>query len=148
MLTDAKLIQENARSADNTKPLASAYLLVVSCDALITANEIWTHLEPYLTADHSAVAGAQNDKIYCFADREHSYPLLGLYPYSLLQALLTYLHTGSQRVMSFIKPYQVSIDLPEHWQGLVNVNTPEQFSNACQLLNASILATSKEYDDN
>ena len=119
-------------------PTNNAYLLVISCDAIITADKVWQELQTHLAQDiitpQATSLPSQSPPIYCFADTKHSYPLLGLYPDALQHALLDYLHTGSQRVMGFIKPYQVTIDLPKHWQGLVNINTPEQFTQACQLL--------------
>ena len=147
MLTSEQLnkkLSEKLNSKQKLEPQPdNAYLLVVSCDAMVTANEIWqtlyTHLQTLQTKPLS-----NQPHIYCFADSEHSYPLLGLYPYALQQNLLDYLDTGSQRVMSFIKPYQVTIDLPKHWQGLVNINTSEQFIQACQLLNPNSLSISKD----
>ena len=119
MLTSEKInekLSEKLNSKQKLEPQPdNAYLLVVSCDAMVTANEIWTGLQPYLAinqaTNQAATSMPQRPYIYCFADSEHSYPLLGLYPYALKQALLDYLHTGSQRVMSFIKPYQFTIDL-------------------------------------
>ncbi|WP_227429708.1 molybdenum cofactor guanylyltransferase [Psychrobacter sp. I-STPA6b] len=139
-----KKLSEKLNTKQKFEPQTdNAYLLVLSCDAMVTANEIWQTLYTYLQTLQTKPLLNQ-PHIFCFADSEHSYPLLGLYPYALKQALLDYLHTGSQRVMSFIKPYQITIDLPKDWQGLVNINTPEQFIQACQLLNSNILFISKE----
>lgn len=103
------------------------FLLVISCDTIITAEQIWEKLQ-------SSIHQQTKDKpihIYCFGDQTHSYPLIGLYSYAIQQPLLQYLQSGCHRVMPFVEPYQHIIKLPPSWKYLVNVNTPEQFQQAC-----------------
>lgn len=101
-----------------------AWLLVISCDSLIPAKQLWQKLQPY-------IAQATEQSVICLTDHTHLYPLLGLYSLSLEADLRTYLDNGERQVMKFIQPQLQTVPLPNSWQQLTNFNTPEHFKQAC-----------------
>lgn len=105
----------------------SSWLLVISCDSLIPATDLWQKLQPVI----SQVA---DKKVVCLTDDSHLYPLLGLYQLSIEADLKAYIDSGQRRVMSFIKPLTQTVPLIENWQHLTNFNTPEDFQRACAAL--------------
>lgn len=124
----------------------SKWLLVVSCDSLVNALDIWQ----YVIAQSSAAQSASTPnslatnittnvedtqpQMYGLADNERDYPLLALYQLSLAEPLKSYLDSGERRVMRFISPISQSLPMPQAWYTLCNLNTPEQFQTACQQL--------------
>lgn len=122
------------------------WMLVVSCDSLVSAWDIWQHLKAQSLATESVPARnslattAITDKesaqkqMYGLADKERDYPLLALYQLSLAQPLKAYLNSGERRVMRFINPISQSLPMPQAWHTLCNLNTPEHFQTACQQL--------------
>lgn len=130
----------DAKSSD----AGSKWMLVVSCDSLVNALDIWQHLKAQSSATQSVPAPnslattAITDKesaqprMYGLADNERDYPLLALYQLSLAQPLKAYLDSGERRVMRFISPIGQSLPMPQVWHKLCNLNTPEQFQTACQ----------------
>lgn len=120
----------------------SQWMLVVSCDSLVSATGIWkqvtefieTTAQPVVKASQQAVTQTTYPQVYCLTDNEQMYPLLGLYQLSVAETLQTYLDAGERRVMGFIKPICQHVAMPESWYALSNLNTPEQFKQACQSL--------------
>lgn len=118
----------------------SQWMLVVSCDSLISATDIWEQVTEFIATTAQPVVGAsQRDvtqtacpQVYCLTDNERMYPLLGLYQLSVAETLQAYLDAGERRVMRFIKPICQHVAMPESWYALSNLNTPEQFKQACQ----------------
>lgn len=105
----------------------SSWLLVMSCDSLIPASDLWSTLQPLL-------AQADNKEIICLSDESHLYPLLGLYRLSIEPELKAYIDSGQRRVMSFIKPKVYEVRFIKAWQYLTNFNTPKDFKRACTAL--------------
>lgn len=120
----------------------SQWMLVVSCDSLVSATDIWKQVTEFIETDAQPVVEAsQRDvtqtscpQVYCLTDNERMYPLLGLYQLSVAETLQVYLDAGERRVMGFIKPICQHVAMPESWYALSNLNTPEQFKQACQSL--------------
>lgn len=120
----------------------SQWMLVVSCDSLVSATDIWkqvtefiaTTAQPVVEASQQAVTQTTCSQVYCLTDNERMYPLLGLYQLSVAETLQAYLDAGERRVMGFIKPICQHVAMPESWYALSNLNTPEQFKQACQSL--------------
>ena len=120
----------------------SQWMLVVSCDSLVSATDIWKQVTEFIATTAKPVVGAsQRDvtqtacpQVYCLTDNERMYPLLGLYQLSVAETLQAYLDAGERRVMGFIKPVCQHVAMPESWHALSNLNTPEQFKQACQSL--------------
>lgn len=120
----------------------SQWMLVVSCDSLVSATDIWkqvtefiaTTAQPVVEASQQAVTQTTCSQVYCLTDNERMYPLLGLYQLSVAEALQAYLDAGERRVMGFIKPICQHVAMPESWYALSNLNTPEQFKQAYQNL--------------
>lgn len=124
----------------------SKWMLVVSCDSLVSASDIWQYLKAQSLATQSvpvpnslATAGTTYEesaqpRMYGLADNERDYPLLALYQLSLAETLKAYLDSGERRVMRFISPISQSLPMPQAWHTLCNLNTPEQFQAACQQL--------------
>ncbi|WP_312752520.1 molybdenum cofactor guanylyltransferase [Psychrobacter sanguinis] len=120
----------------------SQLMLVVSCDSLVSATDIWKQVTEFIEAAAQQVEDASQQavkqtacpQVYCLTDNERMYPLLGLYQLSVTETLQTYLDAGERRVMGFIKPICQHVAMPESWYALSNLNTPEQFKQACQSL--------------
>lgn len=120
----------------------SQWMLVVSCDSLVSATDIWKQVTGFIeTTAQAVVEASQRDvtqtacpQVYCLTDNERMYPLLGLYQLSVAETLQAYLDAGERRVMGFIKPVCQQVAMPESWYALSNLNTPEQFKQACQSL--------------
>ena len=110
---------------DNSEP---SWLLVISCDSLIPATDLWYELQ-------RASAQAADKNVICLTDDSHLYPLLGLYQLSIEPDLKAYIDSGQRRVMPFIKPMVQSVPFAKSWQHLTNFNTPEDFAQACTALN-------------
>ncbi len=110
----------------------SLWLLVISCDSLIPATDLWQKLQPIAT--QITKNQAADKKVICLADDSHLYPLLGLYPLSLEPDLKAYIDNGARRVMPFITPYLQAASFPNSWQYLTNFNTPTDFERACHSL--------------
>lgn len=108
----------------------SKWLIVVSCDSLIAAVNIWK----FINTESKATLASKAAKILCLTDNQKLYPLLGLYQLSVAHSLKTYLDAGERRVMGFIRPRCHQIVMPETWYPLSNLNTPEQFQLGCQRL--------------
>lgn len=119
----------------------SSYLMVVSCDSLITAPKLWQALSPYCdshgvetktkTETNDAIA---NNSVICLTDDAYPYPLLALYRLELAAKLGAYLDSGQRRVIAFIKPIAQPVLLPNEWLQLTNLNTPDDFKIACAQL--------------
>lgn len=120
----------------------SQWMLVVSCDSLVSATDIWKQVTEFMEttapqvvdANQQAVTQTSYPQVYCLTDNERMYPLLGLYQLSVAETLQAYLDAGERRVMGFIKPVCQHVAMPESWYALSNLNTPEQFKQACQSL--------------
>ena len=105
----------------------SSWLLVISCDSLIPATDLWQKLQ-------AEMSQAASKKVICLTDDSHLYPLLGLYQLSIEADLKAYIDSDQRRVMSFIKPLTQAVPLTESWQHLTNFNTPEDIQRACAAL--------------
>lgn len=104
------------------------WLLVVSCDSLISAKMLWEKLR-----DEVASANNTNQAdIICLNSEHKILPLLGAYRLRLANELKTYLDSSERRVMPFIMPKADAVDAPKSWQPLANFNTQADFKSACQ----------------
>ena len=108
-----------------------SWLMVISCDSLINAHELWQQLNVYSTAD---IDNNEDKSVICLADDSNLYPLLGLYRLSIEPALRAYIDSGERRVMSLIKPIAQTVAVLEKQQLLTNFNTPTDFKRACSAL--------------
>ena len=116
-LTDYTSIKNNSES----------WLMVISCDSLIPASELWQKLQPF-------IAQATDKSVICLTDDAHLYPLLGLYNLNIEPELKAYIDQGERKVMRFIEPIMRTVAIPKMWQHLTNLNTPEDFKRACATL--------------
>lgn len=105
-----------------------SWLLVISCDSLINAHQLWQQLSPYI--DDNKI----DKSIVCLIDEANLYPLLGLYRLSVEPELRVYIDNGERKVMSFIKPIAQTVPVLKTQQALTNFNTPEDFRHACNTL--------------
>lgn len=114
--------------AGTLKNVHLSWLLVISCDSLIPATDLWQKLQPF-------IAQSLENSVICLTDETHLYPLLGLYNLSIEPDLKKYIDSGERQVMTFIKPMTQAIPIVKEWQPLTNFNTPEEFKQACVALN-------------
>ncbi len=105
-----------------------SWLMVISCDSLIKADDLWQQLSPYTNANTT------DKSIICLTDADHLYPLLGLYRLSIEPKLRAYIDSGERKVMGFIKPIAQTVAVLEKQQLLTNFNTPTDFKRACSAL--------------
>ncbi|MEN2750305.1 NTP transferase domain-containing protein [Psychrobacter sp. FBL11] len=110
----------------------SSWLLVISCDSLIPATELWQKLQSVATQINKNQEA--DKKVICLTDNSHLYPLLGLYQLSIEPDLRAYIDNGARRVMAFIQPMTHAVPLTSNWQHLTNFNTPADFERACTSL--------------
>jgi len=120
------LINLKNSSASETKQ--SSWLLVMSCDSLIPASDLWQKLE-------SSITQATDKQVICLNDESHLYPLLAIYRVSIEPHLKAYIDSGQRRVIPFIQPVMQSVCFSDNWQDLTNFNTPADFVRACAALN-------------
>ena len=132
--------QDKTHVSSDNQSLASTdqWLLVISCDSLIPADQLWQYLSFNIRDTAPAEvnqrpANVQN-QVICLTDEDHCYPLLGLYHSSLAPTLSQYLDKGHRRVMGFIEPLVQTVPIRADWRNLTNFNTPEDFTRACQHL--------------
>lgn len=102
----------------------ASWLMVISCDSLIAATDLWKKLQPYITQ-------AVDKSVICLTDEHHLSPLLGIYRLSIEPNLKDYIDDGQRQVMKFIKPLVQPVTFSEDWQSLTNFNTPKDFERAC-----------------
>ena len=102
-------------------PHHAGYLLVISCDSLVSAHQLF---------DTITAQSVQNaDVIYVKSDKD--YPLLGLYSLDLTDKLQGYLDNGGRSVMKFLSEVNVkTVDLPNGWVKLANFNDKDEFELA------------------
>jgi len=110
-----------------SKDVQASWLLVISCDSLIPATDLWQKLQCEMSLD-------ADKKVICLKDDSHLYPLLGLYQLSIEPDLKAYIDSGQRRVMQFIQPLVQAVRFSKEWQNLTNFNTPEDFKQACAAL--------------
>ncbi|MGB5876850.1 MAG: molybdenum cofactor guanylyltransferase [Pseudomonadales bacterium] len=110
-----------------SKNVQASWLLVISCDSLIPATDLWQKLQ-------CEISLAADKKVICLKDDSHLYPLLGLYQLSIEPDLKAYIDSGQRRVMQFIQPLVQAVPFNKEWQNLTNFNTPEDFKQACAAL--------------
>ena len=132
---------KTAAKPNSDNELAASWLMVVSCDSLITAPKLWQALSPYCdsnsveTRTETATNDiAANNSVICLTDNSYPYPLLALYRLELATKLGAYLDSGQRRVIEFIKPIAQPVLLPNEWLQLTNLNTPDDFKRACAQL--------------
>ena len=119
---------------------ATGWLLVVSCDSLIHAANVWPRVSALLAIKP---ATEQDNQVICLSDAQHLYPLLGLYHLSLSAALKAYIDSNQRRVMRFIQPISAHVPIPPEWHGLTNVNTPQDFARAVTIISDETMSTKK-----
>lgn len=105
----------------------ASWLLVMSCDSLIPATDLWQKLQHSITP-------AVDKGVICLKDDSHLYPLLGLYHLDIEPDLKAYIDSGQRRVMPFIQPIVKTVPYNKDWQHLTNFNTPQEFEQACAAL--------------
>ena len=105
----------------------TSWLLVISCDSLIPATDLWQKLQHSITP-------AADKGVICLKDDSHLYPLLGLYHLAIEPDLKDYIDSGQRRVMPFIQPMVKAVPFTQDWQHLTNFNTPQEFEQACAAL--------------
>ena len=110
-----------------SKNAQALWLLVISCDSLIPATDLWQKLQCEMSL-------AADKKVICLKDDGHLYPLLGLYQLSIEPDLKNYIDSGQRRVMQFIQPLVQAVPFSKEWQNLTNFNTLEDFKQACAAL--------------
>lgn len=120
-------LQSIVKLHDSTTLKDESWLLVISCDSLIPAGDIWQRLKLFITK-------AFDKSIICLADETHLYPLLGLYRLSVEPTLRAYIDCGGRRVMPFIEPIVQPVPVLKEWVPLTNFNTPDEFKRACTAL--------------
>ncbi len=113
--------------SDVSRNVQPSWLLVISCDSLIPATDLWQKLQ-------CEISLAADKKVICLKDDGHLYPLLGLYQLSIEPDLKAYIDSGQRRVMRFIQPLVQAVPFSKEWQNLTNFNTPEDFKQACAAL--------------
>ena len=106
----------------------ASWLMVISCDSLIAATDLWQKLQSYM-------AQAIDKSVICLTDDQHLYPLLGIYRLDIEPNLKHYIDNGQRQVMRFIQPIVQPVPFIEEWQCLTNFNTPKEFERACIALN-------------
>lgn len=115
-------------NTDKPENKSALWLMVISCDSLISAYDLWQALGTY-------TASKTNDKaVVCLTDAAHLYPLLGLYNLTIEPDLKGYIDNGERQVMKFIKPITQAVPVAPEWQPLTNLNTPDDFKRACAAL--------------
>ncbi|GAF53919.1 LOW QUALITY PROTEIN: hypothetical protein JCM18900_12528 [Psychrobacter sp. JCM 18900] len=110
-----------------SKNVQASWLLVISCDSLIPATDLWQKLK-------CEISRAADKKVICLKDDSHLYPLLGCYQLSIEPDLKAYIDSGQRRVVQFIQPFVHSVPFIKEWHNLTNFNTPEDFKQACAAL--------------
>ena len=110
-----------------SKNVQASWLLVISCDSLIPATDLWQKLK-------CEISRAADKKVICLKDDSHLYPLLGLYQLIIEPDLKVYIDSGQRRVMQFIQPLVQAVPFSKEWQNLTNFNTLEDFKQACAAL--------------
>lgn len=120
------------KSSDKKDNADSSWLLVISCDSLIPATDLWQKLQ--LSISHSTENQTNDRKVICLTDDSHLYPLLGVYQLSIEPDLKAYIDNGQRRVIQFITPIVQAVSFAKNWQHLTNFNTPEDFQRACAAL--------------
>lgn len=110
-----------------SKNVQASWLLVISCDSLVPATDLWQNLQ-------CEISLATDKKVICLKDDSHLYPLLGLYQLSIEPDLKAYIDSGQRKVIQFIEPIVQPVPFSKAWQNLTNFNTPEDFKQACAAL--------------
>jgi len=121
-------LQDSHESKNKNK----SWLLVISCDSLIPATDLWLTLQQ--SVHHAINTQAVDKKVICLEDNSHFYPLLGLYRLDIEPDLKAYIDSGQRRVMPFIQPRVEAVPFIVEWQHLTNFNTPKDFKQACAAL--------------
>ncbi len=102
-------------------------LFVCSCDMPFISSELIKNM----------LHRKEENKINVMRYREKVYPVLGIYPYSAIEALKRSIKNGNLRMTAFLEQqnthyiqYDDNLD-----DQLLNINTPENFRNAEIILN-------------
>lgn len=128
------------------------HVLVISCDSLIDADKLYAYLHEHDCLNRGGhdfdvedtprkQTGLESATISVCSvchlrDDDHDYPLLGLYQLSLLAELQDCVAQKNLRVMRFIENRRLTVPMPKVWQSVANINTPEQFAEACKMLSS------------
>ncbi|MGO3634108.1 molybdenum cofactor guanylyltransferase [Psychrobacter sp.] len=125
--------KQDFKKSDTSTNNSLSWVMVISCDSLIPATDLWQKLQPSMLQVKNNCS--TKTKVICLTDEQHLYPLLGLYQLSVEPALKAYIDSGQRRAMTFIKPLMQTVPLSPRWQPLTNFNTPTAFERACLRLN-------------
>lgn len=110
--------KENMGNQTNDK-----FLMVISCDNLLNMCDVFELTTNDLDGCHGSYL---IDEI-----SNKDYPLLGCYSLTLYDDLKAYLDKGGRSVMKFLQDKNIrKVSMPQHWQHLANINTPDEFSRA------------------
>ncbi len=135
-LQQLNAVNSNNKSSNQNKPLCvqNRWLLVVSCDSLVNATDIWQVLSGTMTIVNNVEGKPPPPAVICLSDADNLYPLLGIYRIDIAKELQIYLESGQRRVMRFIDPISQTVLMPQQWQPLSNLNTPSQFAKAVAIM--------------
>ena len=117
--------------SDKVEDSSASWLMVISCDSLVNAYDLWQALGCY------TVSTANDKAAVCLTDDTHLYPLLGLYKLNIEPGLKAYIDSGERQVMRFIRPITQAVSVIPEWQSLTNFNTLDDFKLACATLTHS-----------
>jgi len=120
------------QDSHESKNKNESWLLVISCDSLLPATDLWLTLQQ--SVHHAINTQAVDKQVICLEDNSHLYPLLGLYRLDIEPDLKAYIDSGQRRVMPFIQPRVEAVPFIVEWQHLTNFNTPKDFKQACAAL--------------
>ncbi len=107
--------------------LNNGFILVASCDNLISIDELYKKL-----CENNDIA-----QVIYLTDNIKDYPLLGLYNINLIDDLKNYLDNDNRAVMKFLKDKSVQkIAMNDDWRYLANFNTMDEFKLALNNCNS------------
>lgn len=102
-------------------------LFVCSCDMPFISSELIQNL----------IQKKDNNRIIVARFRDKIYPVLGIYPFSILEDLKKTIESGNLRMISFLEQQNAHyIDFDDYFEHhFLNINTPENFQKAECFLN-------------
>lgn len=116
----------NLIAIDSLRP-KNHYILVVSCDCMISIPKLWGLLSSSKTDTQiHYLKDIQNDQ---------DYPTLGLYRLDILPILESYLNSNKRAVLKFLSKLDTSIEvLPKNWKLMANINSPYDYKLAMSMI--------------
>ena len=102
-------------------------IFVCSCDMPFISSELIQNL----------IQKKDNNRIIVARFRDKIYPVLGIYPFSILEDLKKTIESGNLRMISFLEQQNAHyIDFDDYFEHhFLNINTPENFQKAECFLN-------------